>query len=202
MASLVATVQSLETYLLDSKNHHSSNRALSLVAISSISAFYWQDRAAEEAARFDTSSSDDKKQPPRVANTYWAALATSIRTLQARFEVPVLATSWGLIPQEQSRPGAPPSFRPYLPGAWQGLITLRLVTERDAVRKFAAGMQLDAALRESEMRMGVVKGGKWAAWVDLFGSEEWNDGTVQRLRQRGSRGFIYWVRDEGIDVDG
>src|SRR4030095_12875097 len=49
--ALLATIQSLETYLLDGSDHISGLRPLRAIVLDSATAFYWQDRREAEILR-------------------------------------------------------------------------------------------------------------------------------------------------------
>ncbi|GIJ88051.1 hypothetical protein Asppvi_006967 [Aspergillus pseudoviridinutans] len=50
-ASLLATLESLQAYLLDISRHYSSHRPLHAIFIDSATAFFWQDKLHDEVAR-------------------------------------------------------------------------------------------------------------------------------------------------------
>ena len=200
--SLVATIQALPTYLFDSTQHHSGGRALDLIAIDSVTAFFWQEKMAGEEARWGESSQEAQngtRRPERPSP--YAVLAQELRSVQRQFECPVITTSWGLSPVAGTQShglggGARPSFRPRLPLAWQNFVTLRLGVGRESVKKFAPGMTLEQAERDREAREKAVQEGRFTCWVDLWGV----DGGGSGARKGGE--FQFMIRDEGLDFDG
>lgn len=202
--SLIATVQSLPDYLFDFSQHQSSSRALELICIDSITAFYWQEKMAEEIAKWDAGSEEDQATTPRPERqSGYALLAHELRGAQKQFDCPIIATSWGLKPvagpQAQQRAGLgsrlQPSFTPLLPPAWQNFISLRLGVGRAPVKKFAAGMSLEQAEKDKDAREKVVGERRFCCWVDLWGVEGGGSGA----RKGGECEFR--IGDEGVEMD-
>lgn len=203
LPSLVATVARLPSYLL-SPGHHSAARSLDLLVLDSAAAFFWQDKHAEEAARFDSDGAADLTDVhAAAAEGHYARLVRGLREVQRRFECPVVATNWGLSPASGQRGGGGyASFKPFLPPVWQGFCTVRLVVERDGVTRFPAGMGLEGAMRDMGLRQRAVEEGGFSGWVDRWGEGEWRDEARETVRDgEGERGrFVFEITGEGVVV--
>jgi hypothetical protein len=199
-ASWLSTLQSLSKYLLQSQDHFSSGRALSAVLLDSVSAFFWQDRQNEAAYQYDAPSLSDSTS---TFNQIYSSLVKELRDIQSRFDCTIVATNWGLIPLQPTRPNAPPSFRPHLPLAWTNFCTLRLIIERDSVAKFGPVMSAEEASRDADARQQKVERGGFSAWVDSTrGTEIWPDGIRKGLKNVEGKGFIWFrITNDGVDMD-
>jgi len=165
LQSLVATVQSLPDYLLNLTAQSSYDRSLDLLVIDSIGAFFWQEKSAEVALKFDGEDLLTHRWHSPSENLY-STLVTHLRTTQQRFSCAVVATNWGISPTPSHQGALYTSFRSFLPPAWQALITTRIVVERDAVTKFPAGMSLEQSKRDAPIRQTAVDEGRFTAWVE------------------------------------
>lgn len=212
------------------QQHRSSTRPLSAVFLDSASAFYWTDRLRDEVARTQEISRDPKaiQQDRETRKTFYINIlyqdiATELRRIQAIFECAVVYTTWGISPTRSSSTdgsssnlnninnnnrsyahlwSGPPSFKPHLPPPWNTLPDLRLVVQRDPVRGFPATATLTELERDAPIRQGVVKRGKFSAWVDTWGSEFWPPTIFSALRSMPDNGgFPFWVREDGVFMD-
>ena len=178
LASLVATIQQLPTYLLHPSAHYSSSRPVSLLLIDSITAFFWQQRMAQESRHTaDTDATDSTTNPDNSSQTTsYAALTSALRATQALFGCAVVATHWGLLPSfpASSTTTTPPSFRPLLPHPWPSFPTLRLTLVCEPVNRFPVGMGMEAAVRDRALRQVVVEEGRRGLWV-------WNGAKGRRV---------------------
>lgn len=208
LASLVATLQDLPSYLLDTSQHHSAHRPLTLLAIDSITAFYWPERYAQETASLPTDAENQYQKPPP---SLYAGLVNAIKAIQAQFLCPVVAMSWSLSASKQSEssisiPGVnssmPKSLRPLLPGVWSQYVTTRVNVYREPVKKFPAGLTLEQAEREKKQRQEVVERDLFRVEVDWWTSEVWSDVLKEKLRRDAKlRGFGFVIKEAGITVD-
>lgn len=200
LQSLIATVSTLPSYLLDAKAHYSSNRPLVALLFDSASAFFWQAKAGEDASRYKDSN-DQGETAASVADNY-IRLVHHLRTIQNTFECAIVATTWGLTPTSGNHPNtnAPSSFRPHLPPVWTAFTTLRLTVDRDAVANFAPGMSAEEAVRDKEARQDAVRKGRFSAWVDGWGSDGWSDGIREALSEEGNAGFGFVISNDGIEM--
>lgn len=208
LASLLATLQGLPSYLLDISQHHSAHRPLTLLAIDTITAFYWPERYAQETASLPTDVGDQyQKRPPSL----YAELVTAVKAIQTQFICPVVVTSWSLSAAKQSEssisiPGVnsnmPKSLRPLLPGIWNQFVTARMNVYREPVKKFPPGMTLEQAERERKQRQEVIERNLFRAEVDWWSSEMWSDGLKEKLRRDAKlRGFGFVIKEAGFTVD-
>ncbi|KAL1961416.1 hypothetical protein VTO42DRAFT_144 [Malbranchea cinnamomea] len=216
--ALLATIRSLESYLL-AGDHVSHARKVHAIVLDSASAFYWQDRREAELLSIpgvreerkvggSTASVSTSESEIMTMSQVSQETISSLRHLQRIFCCAIVYTTWGLQRASHPRPyysGQDPSahsipdslsFRPYLPRPWPTFPTLRLVVQRDAVRPFAPLMSIDEAERDAPSRQGVVARGEFSAWVDMWGSENWAPGVAERVAGKGTFGF--WVRSDGV----
>jgi Rad51 len=212
-SSLLSTLKSLDTYLLGLR-HRSSARPLHAVLLDSASAFYWQDRMRDEVSRTQdigrSATAIQQARDQRQAfymNTLYADMATELRRIQTVFGCSVAYTTWGLNRAAAQQQNAyahlwsgPPSFKPHLP-QWAGLPDLRLVVQRDTVRPYPAAATQAEIQRDAPMRQGVVRRGRFSAWVDTYGREYWPAAAVDALSSMPDQGFPFWVRDDGVFMD-
>ena len=186
LASLIATLDSLPTYLFDKTKHYSFDREVAFVAIDSLSTFYWQDRAETEDAAFLATTTTTTLTKPQAA---YSTLSTSLKVTTITFTCPAIVTNWHLGPHQQER-----SFRPTLPGLSPAL---RLVVERLPVRKFPPGIGIEQAQREAEDRQKAVDEAKFECTVNDWGVDE---RVLRKLQAAGSR-FIFQINAQGVVID-
>ncbi|KKA23260.1 hypothetical protein T310_2685 [Rasamsonia emersonii CBS 393.64] len=212
-SALLSTLQTLDGYLFDLNRHVSAARPLHAIMLDSASAFYWQDRLRDEVARTE----DIGRSPAEIARdreqnrsfhltVLYRELVAELRRLQTCFDCAIVYTTWGVSRAASSLPTpyatlapGPPSFRPHLPPPWGTFPTLRLVVQRDAVRPFGPETTVAEAERDAPIRQEVVQRGKFSAWVDPWGREEWPLSVLNALNRMPERGgFPFWVRREGV----
>jgi len=184
LQSLVATVQSLPDYLLNFTAQSSYDRSLDLLVIDSIGAFFWQEKSAEEALKFDGENLPSHRWHSSSENLY-SQLVNYLRTTQQRFSCAVVATNWGISPTAAHQGALYTSFRSFLPTAWQALVTTRIVVERDAVTKFPAGMSLEQSKRDAPIRQTAVDEGRFTAWIERQDATARGRADVVGLRKVG-----------------
>lgn len=214
LASLIATIESVPSYLLDTSQHHSAHRRLSLLAIDSLTAFYWPERFERETAELpadDAASNERLQKGEKEKASPYARLSEAVRKVQEKLLCPVVATSWSFYsstPRNQNQhtpgPGAHqlPSLRPLVGGSWNQLVTTRLVISREPVRKLASWVSLEQAERDKSQRQEVVERGRFRAEVDWWGADGWAEGVRERARrERGVGGFGFVIDGEGVRVD-
>ncbi|KAL1963432.1 hypothetical protein VTN77DRAFT_8333 [Rasamsonia byssochlamydoides] len=217
-SALLSTLQTLDGYLFDLTRHVSAVRPLHAILLDSASAFYWQDRLRDEVARTE----DIGRNPAEIARdreqnrsfhltVLYGKLVAELRRLQTCFDCAIVYTTWGISrvasSSSSSTPYAalstgPPSFRPHLPPSWGSFPTLRIVVQRDAVRQFGPETTVAEAERDAPIRQEVVQRGKFSAWVDPWGREEWPLSVLNALNRMPERGgFPFWVRREGVFME-
>ncbi|KAJ5818063.1 hypothetical protein N7474_003654 [Penicillium riverlandense] len=215
-STLLATICALDTYLFDLSQHRSASRPLQMIAIDSVTAFFWQDRLREEASRTETIGRPQKeidglresKQLFSLSDLY-ADLVKELKQLQRRFGCAVVytATIPGGRPANTNDASGPfeqymarPSLRPALPAPWGTFPALRLIVHRSQVRPFPPGINTQDAEREAPLRQSVVDQGKFSACVNAWGSEEWPRRVVDGIAARKGGRFAYFVRETGVEL--
>jgi hypothetical protein len=204
-ASLVATIETIPSYLYNAKEHFSSGRALEAVLLDSASAFVYQDRSDSDT---DVIESNPYQKPRNTFTKRYQDIVRGLRALQQTFSCIIIATTWGLFPyntekQQHLKKPYLPSFRPHLPPVWTSFCTLRLIVARDAVPKFGPAMSAEEAMRDAPARQEVVERGGFSGWVDQgWKSEEWSDRVWEGLRQvKGSGFFQFRITGDGVEIE-
>lgn len=224
-SSLLSTLHSLSSYLLNHLRPIGQSRALHGIFIDSLSAFYWTDRLRDEIARTSEigrpATQIQQAREQRTAfymSVLYAEIAAELRRLQGLFGCGVVYTTWGITPRSSSSSSslssglggaeiwpAPPTFKPHLPAPWNSTFPdLRLVVQRDHVRRYPASAMMGEWERDASMRQAVVQRGKFSAWVDTSSISAWAGGEVvlsalRRMPDNG--GFPFWVREDGVFMD-
>ncbi|KAI9889217.1 MAG: hypothetical protein M1814_005666 [Vezdaea aestivalis] len=198
-ASLLATLDTIPDYLLNSSDHSSSTRSLATVLLDSVSAFYWQDKASDEP------SSPPGPSRPTLSpymQTY-TTLVSSLRGLQTRFGCTIVATNWGLIPLQSERgyDKLPQSYRPHLPPVWTNFCTLRLIICRERPPKFPHLHSFEEAMRDKAMWPRTGKPAVFTVWVDQrWGTERWTDSQKRRLQRVKGGGYAQFELRQGGEL--
>jgi hypothetical protein len=212
-SSLLATLHSLDSYLFDLSRHRSVSRPLQMIAIDSVTAFIWQDRLRDEVARTEeigrpreeVDRAREQKQRFYLSDLY-AELAKELKRLQSQFQCAIVYTSTvsggraaglGFYDQSQTRT---PSLKPALPAPWGTLPTLRLIVHRSTIRPFPPSMAPQAAVKDAPSRQSVVRQGKFSAWVNAWGQEEWPRRIVEAIEASNGGSFSFYVREYGVDI--
>jgi hypothetical protein len=220
--ALLASLCTLDKYLYDLSRHHSASRPLHMLVIDSVTAFLWQDKLRDELARTEEigRSRAEIDQQRALKRTFslsdlYAEIVHELKRLQSRFGCAVIYTtivSSGRPPASntsgQSGPPGPydrppsktPSLRPALPAPWGTFPVLRLVVHRDAVSPFPPAMSAHDARRDASMRQSVVRQGKFSAWVNAWGREEWPRRVIDGVNWYNGGCFPFYVRATGVEV--
>ncbi|KAJ5119200.1 uncharacterized protein N7443_008127 [Penicillium atrosanguineum] len=218
-SALLATLCALDTYFFDISRHHSASRPLQMIAIDSVTAFFWQDRLRDEVARtedigrsrIEIDQEREQKQGFYLSDLY-SQLITELKRLQGRFGCTVVytATVSGGRPSSNSShfalspydrlPSRTPSLRPALPAPWGFFPTLRLVVHRDLVRSFPPAASAHDARKDAPMRQKVVRQGKFSAWINSWGREEWPRRVADSVDALNGGCFSFYVRETGIEI--
>lgn len=227
-SSLLSTLQSLSTYLLNHLRPAGQSRALHGIFIDSLSAFYWADRLRDEIARtseiglpaIDIQQAREQRTSFYLSVLY-AEIAAELRRLQGLFGCGIVYTTWGITPRSSSSSSSSflafeggggggvhpstPTFKPHLPAPWNSTFPdLRLVVQRDHVRTYPGSATVRDWERDAPMRQSVVRKGKFSAWVDTSSITAWDGGdavlgALRRMPDNG--GFPFWVKEEGVFMD-
>ncbi|KAI9673641.1 MAG: hypothetical protein M1817_002278 [Caeruleum heppii] len=200
-ASLLATLAQLSQYLFHSRAHHLHHRSLGAIMLDSTTAFFWQDKFAEESRQREEVDRQEEANPgghlpsetsPSSFKETYNTLSTHLLALSSTFpDTPIVITTRILSPVSSSSV-FPPS---HLPSLFTSHLALRLHVHRDPVPKFGPGMSAEEAGRDQESRLGVVGRGRFSAWVVPVGGEG-GMGTGTGRRRVG-----FWIREEGMGVE-
>ncbi|KAL4953524.1 hypothetical protein BDW69DRAFT_184393 [Aspergillus filifer] len=219
-SALLATLQSTDTYLLDTSRHTSSNRAVRAIFIDSATAFLWQDRLAEEIARTEeigrSAAEIERDRLERgtfhIADLY-ADIVAALKRLQHIFDCAVIYTTTSFsgrsapntnssVPYGSYNPLdtalTGPTFRTPLPPPWGLFPTLRLVVQRDTVRPFPPMITVAEAQKDATIRQGVVMRGQFLGSVNGWGREDWPMRILEELKRRGGGTFGFRVGKQGV----
>ena len=164
--ALVAVLEKIPEYFLNTDAHKSSARSLRTVIISNISAFIWSDRHGP-ATDFSTEAT------PTFLHQRSAQLAASLRNVQERFTCIIIAGAWAFASPKATQFGGK-ELRPYFPSPWNNLCVVRVVIQRERVRKFEPGLSVEEALTEGPKRWEAVQKADWSGWLNWWGWEHWD----------------------------
>ncbi|KAJ5749359.1 uncharacterized protein N7511_011055 [Penicillium nucicola] len=218
-SALLATLQSLETYLFDLSNHRSASRPLKMIAVDSATAFIWQDRLRDEVARIEEigrpraelDRERERNQSFHLSDLY-GELVMVLKRLQSLFQCAIVFTTTSgtrATPSSdgQSGPGLydwyqlqNPALRPALPAPWGTFPTLRLIVQRSSVRPFPPSMAPKAAIHDAHLRQSVVQQGKISACVNAWGRDDWPQRVVEAIEENNKGSFSFYVRESDIEI--
>ncbi|KAL3453219.1 hypothetical protein BJX65DRAFT_302134 [Aspergillus insuetus] len=217
--ALLATLQSLDTYLLDIPRHLSANRPVHSIIIDSATAFFWQDKLQDEIARTEDigrPAADIQRERLEKESFYladiYADLVAELKRLQHMFDCSVIFTTTSsngrTIEKQPEFYGSynildtafpnMPSFRSPLPPPWGLFPTLRLVVQREAVRPFPPIAIISEAQREAAMRQEIVMRAEFVGSVNGWGRENWPRKLLEELKRRDEGVFGFRVIRNGI----
>jgi DNA-repair protein XRCC2 len=194
---LIDTLDYLPTYLLDGEAHLSMRRRLSLLILDSATAFYWQDRYASEAARFEHPA-QPRDRPSRAAE-----VITRLKQVQKEFDCAIayatsspfkaMSKATHLLAAKSDAPRETTST-----SAWTRSATLTLSLSRVDVPRFPLHMSLEECLRDREKRQDVVARGKFVAEVDRSGIESWTANVKEAWRNMEAGGSFCFSNCAGV----
>ena len=199
--SFLSTLSFLPKYLLGQPpSHFSTNRPLGLLIINNISTFLWQDRLDADEETDPSTSKDPVKSGSNFFSQRYRTLVSTLREIQRTFSCVIVATNRGLAPV-MSVSGRR-ALSSYLPPIWNSFCTVKLVTERNRVRKFGPGLSIEEASKEAWQRWEAVERSPFTVSVNWADSEDWKEEVreaVRKLEVQGS--FFFCVTDEGVMLD-
>ncbi|KAI4092479.1 MAG: hypothetical protein LQ339_007918 [Xanthoria mediterranea] len=210
-SSFLSTLQSLQNYILNIHAHISANRPVGAIALHSIDAFLHQDRLDDaDAATLHSPTTNSPAAAAAAANLQpyqrFRDLVSHLRTLQLTFSTPIIATSSALASlsyQRLSDGHSVPLLPSHLPAVWRNYVSVRLICQRETIRKFQHGVSVqEVAGREAALRREAVEKGRFVAMVDWSESEGWREdvrGRVGAMRGDGE-GIGFRVLGEGVFV--
>lgn len=165
MATMIATVSTLPTYLFNHQAHRSTSRPLHSIMIDNASTFYWQNREEEEAAKL--ASLEQHSDPPTSATNPYIPLTQALRSISLTFSCAIIATSHAF--STNAKEPDSPRLRT-LPAPWSSFPSVRLLLTRQTVQKFPHGMSVEEALKEQAGRQSAVERVNYRA--NVIGSKE------------------------------
>ncbi|KAJ5135014.1 uncharacterized protein N7515_004292 [Penicillium bovifimosum] len=212
-SALLATIRTLHLYLFDLPRHRSASRPLHMVAIDSATAFLWQDRLRDEVARTEEigrpraeiEREREQKQCFQLTDLYNEVI-TELKHLQSQFQCAIVYTTMASggrargadhYDQPQARI---PSLRPALPAPWSTFPSLRLIVHRSSVRPFPPSMAAHVAVNDAPSRQSVVQQGKFSAWVNPWGHDEWPRRIVEAIEATHGGSFSFHVHESGVEI--
>ena len=203
LESLLATLDTLGTYLSGFDEQLSASRCLSAIILDSASAFYWQERRRVEDAKLpihlqtiDPSFTEAEIKDPPI-NPY-AQLRQSLSTLSKDYLCPVIVTTRSNNRHVISRPSEP-AVPPELPLPWPTFPTLRLHVMRWTVDKYPPIHSVQEALRDKMTRQGVVRRGRYEISLNYWASDTWGQRVKSALENRATATSL-WIGEEGVWV--
>lgn len=190
---LIATLDSLPSYLLRPGAHSSMSRRLSLLVLDPATAFYWQDRHELETTRLE--------QPDKIGDipSRITEIITRLKMMQRDFDCAIAFSTRSAFPKT-TRPGpavrvesiAPAEPRSVIP--WTAFATITLSLSRVKVPQFGSGMTLEDCLRDRSQRQEAVAEGKFLAEIDGSGAERWASNVKDMIRRMNAEGnFTFYI---------
>ncbi|KAF2840250.1 hypothetical protein M501DRAFT_932154 [Patellaria atrata CBS 101060] len=159
-SSLLATIESLSTYLFDTNAHHSGNRAVHSIILDSVTAFHYL------LPPIQPSHTTNESTPKLTSAQFYQSVLSALKTVQQTFSCNILYTSVSLPPARPSNTtNSTPSHIPanlprsLLPISWYAFPTLRLLLARENVPPVAPAMSVQEARRDRDARQSVVERG-------------------------------------------
>ncbi|KAL8780266.1 MAG: hypothetical protein Q9213_006542 [Squamulea squamosa] len=196
-SSLLITLSSLRSYILDVRSHISANRAVGAIILNHVDTFLWQDRLDDAEAQ----TIDTKKLG--LLSSRFRDLVAHVRRLQVDFSCLVVATTSALSSTTHTCiDGHPvPVLQSHLPSVWRSFVTVRLICEREQICKFPLGMSAEEAAVEAEQRREAVDNSGFTASLDWSESEAWWKDTKTTIRAMRGGGLTFTVTAQGVCID-
>ncbi|KAL8714269.1 MAG: hypothetical protein Q9225_006619 [Loekoesia sp. 1 TL-2023] len=197
--SLLATLSGLQSYIFDTVSHVSANRQVGSVILHDLDAFLWQDRL-EDAE--DQTHDGRTLQKTTLLSSRFRDMVAHLRRLQTDFSCLIMATSSALSTTTYTRIEGlmMPTLPSHLPNAWKSIVTVRLVVQRDSVRKFPLGVSAEEAAREAGQRREAVEKSVFLARLDWSQSDNWKEETRNTIKALGEGWqFPFKVTASGVE---
>ncbi|KAL8751275.1 MAG: hypothetical protein Q9184_006118 [Pyrenodesmia sp. 2 TL-2023] len=198
--SLLATLTTLHLHLFNTTSHVSANRTVGSIVLHRVDAFLWQDRL-EDAE--DQASDTRPIQKTSLLSSRFRDLVAHLRRLQKDFLCLIIATSSALSTTGYTRIDGQmvPVLRSHLPNVWKSFVTVRLIVQRETVRKFPFGVSVEEAMAEAGQRREAVDNSVFAARLDWSESDDWREETMAALRAIESAGEVsFRIKASGVVV--
>ncbi|KAI4176237.1 MAG: hypothetical protein LQ348_006027 [Seirophora lacunosa] len=199
--SLLVTLSNLQRYLFSTASHVSANRSVGSIILHDVDAFLWQDRLedAEEQTHGSTAP-----QNAGLLSSRFRDMVTHVRRIQTIFSCLVIATSSALSTTSHTRieGHTVPVLKSHLPNSWRSFVTVRLIVQRDSVRKFPLGISAEEAAAEADQRREAVEKSIFSARLDWSESDVWREETRGVLKAMDDVGdFPFRITASGVDFD-
>lgn len=206
---------SLQSYLLDTRRHHSAHRLLGLLVLDSASALYWVDRFESEMARVEgqgrraTLEAEHSQLPaPSPSAT---TIISQLKQMQGFFECAIVFTA--RTTSSSSRPSTGPHTtlsperhqqqpdQAVTVSPWRVFATFSLNVSRVPISQFPAQMALNECLRDSQQRLTAVREGKVLVSLDTSATLV-PKYARERMRTSGTstNGFMITVNANGVSL--
>ena len=198
-AQLIATLASLQDYLLTLQNHFSSTRSLGLLVLDSATAFYWQDRFDAEMARLEAIGSESTVATDTPSKT--AQMIAHLKRLQKIFDCGIVFTTNTSTIKSTGSTVTPPNqpAETTRMSAWSAFATLQLTISRVPVPQFAAQMELDECKRDQPNRLDAVQTGRFNVDLDRTHGETWPGHVKDATGRLDGRGrFGLRITEKGV----
>ncbi|KAL9008819.1 MAG: hypothetical protein Q9173_006096 [Seirophora scorigena] len=199
--SLLATLSNLQSYLFNTASHVSANRSVGSIILHDVDAFLWQDRL-EDAE--DQTHGTTAPQNAGLLSSRFRDMVNHVRRIQASFSCLVIATSSALSTTSHTRieGHTVPVLKSHLPNSWRSFVTVRLIVQRDSVRKFPLGISAKEAAAEAGQRREAVEKSIFSARLDWSESDVWREETRGVLKAMDDVGdFPFRITASGVDFD-
>lgn len=179
--SLLATLTNLHLHLFNTASHVSANRSVGSIILHRVDAFLWQDRL--EVAE-DQASDTRSVQKTSLLSSRFYDLVAYLRRLQTDLSCLIIATSSALSTTAYTRVDGQmvPVLRSHLPNVWRNFVTVRLIVQRNTVRKFPLGVSVEEAVAEAGQRREAVDNSVFSARLNWSESDNWREETRAALR--------------------
>ncbi|KAL8646647.1 MAG: hypothetical protein Q9210_006015 [Variospora velana] len=199
--SLLATLSNMQNYLFNTACHVSANRRVGSIVLHNVDAFLWQDRLedAEDQTHDTAAPQNAGLLPGRFRD-----LVAHVRRLQASLSCCVIATSSALSTTSYTRIDGQvvPVLRSHLPNSWRSFVTVRLIVQRDSVRKIPLGICAAEAAAEAGQRREAVEKSVFSARLDWSESDVWREETRSVIKAMDDVGdFLFRITTSGVDFD-
>ncbi|KAL8927008.1 MAG: hypothetical protein Q9208_002553 [Pyrenodesmia sp. 3 TL-2023] len=199
--SLLATLTNLHLHLFNTASHVSANRSVGSIIVHSVDAFLWQDRLDDAE---DQASDTGFVQKTSLISSRFRDLVAHLRRLQTDFSCLIIATSSALSTTAYTRIDGQmvPVLRSHVPNVWRNFVTVRLIVQRDTVRKFPLGISVEEAVAEASQRREAIDKSVFSARLDWSESDDWREETRAALRaMEGVGKIIFKITASGVLVE-
>ena len=179
--SLLASLQTLHTYLLDTSRHLSSAKPLHAIFLDSATAFLWQDKLRDQIARVEEIGRphveierERRENRVFVLGGFYAELVAELKRLQGVLGCAVIYTVTAWVRAGAGAGGDDAvGFRSSLPPPWGLFPRLRVVIRS-------------------------IGHGRFVGCVNTWGREDWPRRVIEGLEQRHNGVFSFYADKDGV----